>query len=102
MKLMHTYHSNAMEGNTLTLQETKIVLEEITISGKSLREHIEASNTARAFDLVGDMARGKVPINHVSIQRLHEVVTSGLPEDAGRYRTDNIRITGVVKTPPDR
>ncbi|WP_340819364.1 Fic family protein [Methanolobus sp. WCC4] len=103
MKLMHTYHSNAIEGNTLTLQETKVVLEDgVTIGGKSLREHIEASNTARAFDLVEDMAKGKVPIGHVCIQQLHEVVAAGLLEDAGQYRSRNVRITGAVKTPPDR
>lgn len=103
MKLMHTYHSNAIEGNTLTLQETKVVLEDgVTIGGKSLREHIEASNTAKAFDLVEDMAKGKVPIDHISIQQLHEVVTAGLLEDAGQYRRRNVRITGAVKTPPDR
>ena len=51
MRLVHTYHSNAIEGNTLTLQETKLVLEEgLTIGGKSLREHLEASNNAKAFD----------------------------------------------------
>ena len=53
MRLLHTYHSNAIEGNTLTLPETKLVLEEgITIGGKSLREHLEATNNARAFDLM--------------------------------------------------
>ncbi len=47
MRLLHTYHSNAIEGNTLTLPETKLVLEEgITIGGKSLREHLEAANNA--------------------------------------------------------
>ena len=102
MKLMHTYHSNAIEGNTLTLQETKVILEDgITIGGKSLREHIEAGNTAKAFDLVEELAKGQVPINHVNIQRLHEVVMAGLVEDAGQYRTRNVRITGAVKSPPD-
>jgi Fic family protein len=102
MKLIHTYHSNAIEGNTLTLQETKVILEDgITIGGKSLREHIEAGNTAKAFDLVEELAKGKVPINHVSIQRLHEVVMAGLVEDVGQYRTRNVRITGAVKSPPD-
>ena len=102
MKLMHTYHSNAIEGNTLTLQETKIVLEDgVTIGGKSLREHIEAGNTAKAFDLVAELAKGDAPINHVSVQKLHEVVTGGLVEDAGQYRTRNVRITGAVKSPPD-
>ncbi len=58
MRLLHTYHSNAIEGNTLTLPETKLILEEgITIGGKSLREHLEATNNAKAFDLIEDIAK---------------------------------------------
>ena len=102
MRLLHTYHSNAIEGNTLTLPETKLVLEEgITVGGKSLREHLEATNNARAFDLMGDMAEKKMAIDHVVIQQIHEVVTAGILEDAGRYRTRNVRISGAAKTPPD-
>lgn len=102
MRLLHTYHSNAIEGNTLTLPETKLVLEEgITISGKSLREHLEATNNARAFDLLENIARKKKTIDHVVIQQIHEVVMAGILEDAGKYRTRNVRITGASKTPPD-
>ncbi len=102
MRLLHTYHSNAIEGNTLTLPETKLVLEEgITIGGKSLREHLEATNNARAFDLIENIAKKKKPINHVVIQQIHEVVTAGILEDPGKYRTKNVRITGSAKTPPD-
>lgn len=102
MRLFHTYHSNAIEGNTLTLQETKIVLEEgLTIGGKSLREHLEASNNAKAFDRMEELAKKKRAIDHVTIQEIHEIVTRGVLEDAGRYRTRNVRIAGAVKTPPD-
>lgn len=102
MRLLHTYHSNAIEGNTLTLPETKLVLEEgITISGKSLREHLEATNNARAFDLLENIAKKKKTIDHVVIQKIHEVVMAGILEDAGKYRTKNVRITGASKTPPD-
>lgn len=102
IRLLHTYHSNAIEGNTLTLPETKLVLEEgITIGGKSLREHLEATNNARAFDLLENMAKKKKTIDHVVIQHIHEVVTTGILEDAGKYRTSNVRITGAAKTPPD-
>src|SRR5660397_205717 len=52
-RLLHTYHSNAIEGNTPTLSETRLVLEEgTTIGGKSLREHLEATNNAKAFDMI--------------------------------------------------
>lgn len=102
MRLLHTYHSNAIEGNTLTLPETKLVLEEgITVGKKPLRDYFEAANGAKAFDLVEDIAKKKTPIDHVTIQRIHEVVTAGILEDAGRYRTGNVRITGASKTPPD-
>jgi Fic family protein len=102
MRLVHTYHSNAIEGNTLTLQETKLVLEEgLTIGGKSLREHLEASNNAKAFDRMEELAKKKCAIDHVTIQEIHEIVTRGVLEDAGRYRTRNVRIAGAVKAPPD-
>src|SRR5659263_117259 len=102
MRLLHTYHSNAIEGNTLTISETKLVLEEgTTIGGKSLREHLEATNNAKAFDLIEDIAKKKKTIDHVTIQQIHEVVTAGILEEAGKYRSKNIRITGAIKTPPD-
>ena len=102
MRLLHTYHSNAIEGNTLTLSETKLVLEEgTTIGGKSLREHLEATNNAKAFDLIENIAKKKKTIDHVTIQQIHEVVTAGILEEAGKYRSTNVRITGAVKTPPD-
>lgn len=102
MRLLHTYHSNAIEGNTLTLSETKLVLEEgITIGGKSLREHLEAVNNAKAFDLIEEIAKKGKAIDNVTIQQIHEVVTAGILEDAGKYRTRNVRITGAAKTPPD-
>ena len=102
IRLLHTYHSNAIEGNTLTLSETKLVLETgITIGGKALADHIEATNNARAFDLIEDLAKGGRAIDHVTIQEIHEVVTAGILTDSGRYRTHNGRIVGAKKTPPD-
>ncbi|MFZ3384868.1 MAG: Fic family protein [Candidatus Methanoperedens sp.] len=102
IRLLHTYHSNAIEGNTLTLSETKLVLDEgTTIGGKSLREHLEATNNAKAFDLIEDIAKKKKPIDHVTIQQIHGVVTAGILEESGKYRSTNVRITGAVKTPPD-
>ena len=102
MRLVHTYHSNAIEGNTLTLQETKLVLEKgLTIGGKSLREHLEAINNAKAFDRMEELAKKKCAIDHVTIQEIHEIVSRGILEDAGRYRTRNVRIVGAVKALPD-
>ncbi|KAF5409861.1 MAG: hypothetical protein C5S43_05780 [Candidatus Methanocomedens sp.] len=102
MRLFHTYHSNAIEGNTLTLSETKLVLEEgITIGGKSLREHIETTNNAKAFDYIESIVGKKKTIDHITIQKIHKIVTAGILEETGRYRTKNVRITGAKKTPPD-
>ncbi|MCI0497718.1 MAG: Fic family protein [Thermoplasmata archaeon] len=102
MRLLHTYNSNAIEGNTLSLQETRVVLEEgVTIGGRSLREHMEAVGNAEAFDLVATLADGRRRIDHVTIQGVHALVARGKVEDAGRYRTHNVRITGAVRSPPD-
>ncbi len=101
MRLLHIYNSNAIEGNTLTLSETKLVLEEgVTVGGKSLKEHLEAKNTAEAYDLVRSMAEGKRKVTPETILEIHEVVTHGILVDAGRYRTANVRITGAVNSPP--
>ncbi len=102
MRLVHTYHSNAIEGNTLTLQETKLVLEEgLTIGGKSLREHLEAVNNSKAFDRMEELAKNKKAINNVTIQEIHEIVTGGILDNPGRYRTTNVRISGAIKSPSD-
>lgn len=102
LMLMHTYHSNAIEGNTLTLSETQLIVTEgLTIGGKSLQEHLEATNNAKAFGLIETLAKNKTQIDHVAIQRIHEVVTKAILEDSGKYRRKNVRIAGAIKTPPD-
>ena len=102
IRLRHTYHSVAIEGNTLTLQETKLVLEEgITIGGKPLKDYVEVRNDGDAFDLMISLVNSNVSITQDVIQRLHELVTRGLLEDSGKYRTTNVRITGSSTTPAD-
>jgi len=102
IRLQHTFHSNAIEGNTLTLSETRLVLEEgITVSQKPLKDYIEAKTNAEAFDLVEKLAKKSRKIDHVVIQEIHEILMKGLIEDAGKYRTQNVRIVGASKTPPD-
>jgi Fic family protein len=101
IRLRHTYNSDAIEGNTLTLQETKLVLEEgITIGGKPLKDHIEARNDAEAFDFIVQLVQQKTPFSQETIQHIYEIVTKGLLNDAGKYRTGNVRITGSSITPP--
>lgn len=102
IRLAHTYHSDAIEGNTLTLQETKLVIEEgITIGGKTLKEHLEATGNANAFDKLENLSKNRDPIDHVMIQEIHEIATFGWLTDAGRYRTQNVRVVGRKKSPPD-
>jgi len=100
IRLRHTYHSDAIEGNTLTLQETKLVLEEgVTIGGKPLKDHLEAKNDAEAFDLMVKLVHAKKPISQEIIQQIHEIVTKGILEESGKYRTENVRIAGSKTTP---
>ncbi len=98
-----TYHSNAIEGNTLTLRETKVALEGITIGGKSLREHLEAVNHRDAILLLEEMVRKDEPLTEWSIKSLHQLILKGIDDDnAGRYRTVNVRISGAEHLPPDQ
>jgi Fic family protein len=102
MRVLHTYNSNAIEGNTLTLSETKLVINEgITIGGKTLREHLEATNNAQGYDLIVRLAQEQAPVNHMTTRQIHEIVTRGILESAGCYRTKNVRITGAVQSPTD-
>src|SRR6267143_7139224 len=74
LRVAHTYHSNAIEGNTLTLKETRLILEQgVTIGGKSLREHLEATNNAQAYDWIWDTAKPGLRVDHTMIRALHGV-----------------------------
>lgn len=97
-----TYHSNAIEGNTLTLLETKVVLEGITVGGKALREHFEAINHKEAIDYVYELCDKNEPLSEWHIKNLHGLVLKNIDQDnAGRYRTANVIITGASHTPPE-
>jgi Fic family protein len=69
-----TYHSNAIEGNTLTLLETKVVLEGITVGGKALREHFEAINHRNAIYYVEDIIRKEEPFSEWQIRNIHQLI----------------------------
>ncbi|AOI72483.1 Fic family protein [Burkholderia ubonensis] len=97
-----TYHSNAIEGNTLTLRETKVVLEGITVGGKSLREHFEATNHRDAIVYVEDIVSKAEALSEWQIRNIHSLVLKGIDVDeAGRYRRENVVIAGASTTPPD-
>jgi Fic family protein len=102
LALEWTYHSNAIEGNTLTLKETKVVLEGITIGGKSVREHLEAINHAHAVDFLEQVVARKEQPSERLIRELHGLVMKGIDDrNAGAWRRENVLIAGAVHRPPD-
>lgn len=100
--LQWTYHSNAIEGNTLTLKETKVALEGITIGGKTLREHFEVINHREAILMVEDLVIQQIPLSERVIKDLHYLVLKNIDQDnAGRYRQVNVLISGAEHKPVD-
>ena len=102
LAIEYTYESNRIEGNTLTLQETELVVNEgVTISGKSMREHLEAINHAEAIDYIKDFAKKDIEISEHTIKEIHALVLHGINrENAGRYRTVPVMISGSSYMPP--
>jgi len=101
LRLMATYHSNALEGNTLSLRETQVVIENgITVGGKTLREHLEAVNHAAAMDELLRLADPTPPITATTILDLHRIVMATVLPSAGAWRRVPVRIVGARITPP--
>lgn len=100
--LQYTYNSNAIEGNSLTLRETMCVIKDgMTISGKSVREHLEATNHNEAIGLLTGLANKQVSLDETTIKALHSVVLHGIDnKNAGHWRTFNVFIGGATHTPP--
>lgn len=99
-----TYTSNAIEGNTLTRAETAMVVEKgLTVGGKTLVEHLEASNHAEALDWVGaQMDRTPQTITQRDILQIHEMILRRIDEeDAGRFRNVAVRISGSTIVLPN-
>ncbi len=101
MAIEYTYNSNAIEGNTLTLRETRLVIEEgITVGGKSIAEILEAKNHPEAIKFVESLVAARSEIDEDAVLRIHKLIMLNIAEDAGRYRASRVRITGAVFTPP--
>jgi Fic family protein len=98
-----SYHSNAIEGNTLTLNETQVVIRDgITVKGKSLREHLEAVNHHEAIGLVERLAGSSGPITLSNVLDIHRIVLLVIERDyAGRFRNGSVRINGANFLPPN-
>ena len=102
INLEWTYNSNGIEGNTLTLRETQIVLEGITVGGKTLREHLEAINHEKAIEYIEDLVKEKNPVTEWNIKNIHQLVLKEIDDkNAGKYRSENVAIMGATHTPPD-
>lgn len=100
-RVNYTYESNRIEGNTLTMQETHLVVNQgITIGGKSMREHLEAINHSEAIDYLYDLVARRVDLNERVLKELHHLVLKGIDrENAGKYRNVPVRIGGSSFVP---
>ena len=95
----HTYNSNAIEGNTLTLQETALVLQGVTIDKKPLKDHLEAVGYKEAFQYVEELAKQDKDLSEFDIKSIHNLVLADRPENRGTFRRVNVRIAGALTTP---
>ena len=102
INLEWTYNSNGIEGNTLTLKETQVVLEGITVGGKTLKEHLEAINHEKAILYLETIVKEKNPITEWNIKNIHRLVLKNIDDkNAGRYRIENVMIKCAVHVPPN-
>ena len=90
----YTYNSNAIEGNTLTLRETDMVLRGLTIDQKPLKDHMEAVGHKEAFYFVQDLVKEQVPLSESVIKQIHYLVLADKKDDRGVYRRVPVRIMG--------
>ena len=98
-----TYNSNSIEGNTMSLRETQMVLQEgITIKGKSLREHFETHNHDKAIDYLFSIVNNDYVLRSIDVLSLHGLVLRSIEDDfAGRLRNGGVRISGANFVPPN-
>ena len=95
----YTYNSNAIEGNTLTLRETDMVLKGLTIDQKPLKDHMEAVGHKDAFYFICDLVKECVPLSEMVIKQIHTLVLADKPMDRGVYRRVPVRILGAKNEP---
>jgi Fic family protein len=102
LELEYTFESNRIEGNTLTLRETDLVVNEgLTVSGKSMREHLEAINHQEAIGYIKQLVERNFSLNERELLTIHNLILRGIiPEDAGRYRKVQVMIQGSTHMPP--
>lgn len=97
----NTYNSNAIEGNTLTLRETALILQEgITIAEKPIKDHLEAIGHKDAFSYVVELADRREPLTERTIKDIHALVLMNDAANRGTYRRVPVQILGAAHTPP--
>jgi len=100
LQIEYIYNSNAIEGNTLTLRETQLVIEEgMTVGGKPLREILEVRNHPQAIEYIETLTK-KEKLGEHDIFTIHQIIMKDIIDDAGRYRSGDVRITGTDYIPP--
>lgn len=104
LELEYTFESNRIEGNTMTLRETDLVINEgLTISGKSMREHLEVINHQEAIGYIKHLMDKNTSLNEREVLSIHNLILRGInPEDAGRYRRVQVMIKGSSYMPPQQ
>ena len=95
----YTYNSNAIEGNTLTLRETDMVLRGLTVDKKPLKDHMEAVGHKEAFYFVRDLVKEQVSISESVIKQIHYLVLADKTDDRGVYRRIPVKIMGAKHDP---
>lgn len=95
----YTYNSNAIEGNTLTLRETDLVLRGLTIGKKPLKDHLEVVGHKEAFDFVRELVREKRPLTETVVKQIHALVLADKKDDRGVYRRIPVYIAGAKTAP---
>lgn len=95
----YTYNSNAIEGNTLTLRETDMVLRGLTVDQKPLKDHLEAVGHKEAFDYVLELVKERAKLTESVVKQIHSLVLMYKREDRGVYRRAPVRIVGARHEP---
>jgi Fic family protein len=99
MEVSYVFNSNAIEGNTIKLRETQMILERgLTIEEKSLREHLEVTNHPKAIHYIGRITKRSLKEQDILV--LHQVIMKGIDDEAGRFRRAEVRIVGADFVPP--
>ena len=102
LAIEYTYESNRIEGNTLTLRETDLVINKgLTVGGKSMREHLEAINHKDAIDYIKEIAQNDIELSEKVVKDIHALILRGIDkENAGTYRRVPVLISGARHVPP--